>query len=102
MKIFQYLLATFVASFMLIGCASKGNLAPKEVSETAKLFNPPKDGKAGLYIYRELGVGAALKKDIFINDKLIAESSPRMFFMKKLMEIKSIKYQQNQNFQIMT
>ncbi len=40
MKIFQYLLATFVASFMLIGCASKGNLAPKEVSETAKLFIP--------------------------------------------------------------
>ena len=84
MKIFQYLLATFVASFMLIGCASKGNLAPKEVSETAKLFNPPKDGKAGLYIYRELGVGAALKKDIFINDKLIAESSPRMFFYEEV------------------
>ena len=84
MKIFQYLLATFVASFMLIGCASKGNLAPKEVSETAKLFNPPKDGKAGLYIYRELGVGAALKKDLFINDKLIAESSPRMFFYEEV------------------
>ena len=58
--------------------------APKEVSETAKLFNPPKDGKAGLYIYRELGVGAALKKDIFINDKLIAESSPRMFFYEEV------------------
>ena len=84
MKIFQYLLATFVASFMLIGCASKGNLAPKEVSENTKLFNPPKDGKAGLYIYRELGVGAALKKDIFINDKLIAESSPRMFFYEEV------------------
>ena len=52
MKIFKYLLATFVAIFILVGCASKSNYAPKEVSDNAKLFNKPSDGKTGIYIYR--------------------------------------------------
>ncbi|WNL16483.1 DUF2846 domain-containing protein [Arcobacter cryaerophilus gv. pseudocryaerophilus] len=81
MKIFQYLLATFVASFMLVGCVSKSHLAKKEVSDNAKLFNKPSNEKAGLYIYRESGiVGSLTRKNLYIDDRFIAESSPNMFF----------------------
>jgi hypothetical protein len=84
MKIFQYLLATFVAIFILVGCASKSNYATKEVSDNAKLFNKPSDEKAGLYIYRDFEPGFILKKDLFIDDKLIAETSPNMFFYREV------------------
>ena len=80
MKIFQYLLATFVASFILVGCASKSNYAPKEVSDNAKLFNKPSDGKAGIYIYRIVSPGGTFEKDLFIDDKFIASSYSNMFY----------------------
>ena len=81
MKIFKYLLVTVVASFMLVGCVSKSHLAKKEVSDNAKLFNKPSDEKAGLYIYRESGiVGSLTRKNLYIDDRFIAESSPNMFF----------------------
>ena len=80
MKIFQYLLATFVASFILVGCASKSNYAPKEVSDNAKLFNKPSDGKAGIYIYRIVSPGGQFEMDLFIDDKFIASSYSNMFY----------------------
>ena len=80
MKIFQYLLATFVASFILVGCASKSNYAPKELSDNAKLFNKPSDGKAGIYIYRIVSPGGQFEMDLFIDDKFIASSYSNMFY----------------------
>ena len=80
MKIFQYLLATFVASFILVGCASKSNYAPKELSDNAKLFNKPSDGKAGIYIYRIVSPGGQFEMDLFINDMFIASSYSNMFY----------------------
>ena len=70
MKIFQYLLATFVAIFILVGCASKSNYAPKEVSDNAKLFNKPSDGKTGIYIYRIVSPGGLICQH-FIGQKKI-------------------------------
>ena len=80
MKIFQYLLATFVAIFILVGCASKSNYAPKEVSDNAKLFNKPSDGKTGIYIYRIVSPGGQFEMDLFIDDKFIASSYSNMFY----------------------
>ena len=80
MKIFQYLLATFVASFILVGCASKSNYAPKEVSDNAKLFNKPSDGKAGIYIYRIVSPGGQFEMDLFINDMFIDSSYSNMIY----------------------
>lgn len=69
-----------LAGILFSGCATV-QLEPKEVSEKAKLFNPPSEGKAGLYIFRRDSIfGAALKKDILVDDKCIGESAPKVFF----------------------
>jgi hypothetical protein len=65
------------------GCASVP-MESKERSSHAKAFNPPSDGKAGLYIYRSLGVGTALKKDIWVDGKCVGESAPNVFFYEEV------------------
>jgi hypothetical protein len=55
-------------------------MEPKEISAQAKLFNPPTEGNAGLYIYRDSTLGAALKKDILVDDKCLGQSAPKVFF----------------------
>lgn len=73
------LLAIAVVTSLLSGCASVP-MESKEVSSSAKMFEQPTEGNAGLYIYRSGGVGGALKKDIWINDKCIGETAPNVFF----------------------
>lgn len=46
----------------------------------AKEFNPPEEGKSGLYIYRSGSFGGALKKDIWVNEECVGESAPNVFF----------------------
>lgn len=68
-----------LAAFLLIGCAHVP-MATIEESNHAKEFNPPPEGKSGLYIYRAGGPGTALKKDIRIDDACLGESAPNVFF----------------------
>ena len=67
------------AALLLSGCASV-EMASKEESSKAKEFNPPSQGNAGVYIYRDSFIGKALKKDIWIDGKCIGESAPDVFF----------------------
>ncbi|MFA6144981.1 MAG: DUF2846 domain-containing protein [Sulfurimonas sp.] len=67
------------AILLTSGCATVP-MESKEVSARAKSFSPPSEGNAGLYIYRDSMLGAALKKDIWVNDKCIGESAPHIFF----------------------
>jgi hypothetical protein len=55
-------------------------MATKEESAKAKEFTEPKEGKAGVYLYRNSFVGRALKKDIWIDGKCVGESAPDVFF----------------------
>jgi len=55
-----------------------------EASARVKAFQPPSEGNAGLYIYRGSGVGTALKKDIWVDDKCIGESAPNVFFYEEV------------------
>lgn len=64
---------------LLSGCASV-EMASKADSAKAKEFNPPSQGNAGVYIYRDSFVGKALKKDIWIDAKCVGESAPDVFF----------------------
>ncbi len=64
---------------LLTGCASV-EMASKAESAKAKEFNPPAQGNAGVYIYRNSFMGRALKKDIWIDGKCIGESAPDVFF----------------------
>lgn len=75
-------LALLVLSLSVIlfsGCSSVP-LEPNEVSARAKAFNPPSEGKAGLYVYRDSFVGQALKKDVYINNKCLGETVNKVFF----------------------
>lgn len=67
------------AGILFSGCATV-QLEPKEVSQNAKQFNPPSEGNAGLYIFRDSIFGAALKKDIWVDSKCLGESAPLTFF----------------------
>ena len=69
----------FVVTILFSGCASVP-MASKESSDRAKLFGPPPQGRAGLYIYRGSGLGTALKKDIWVDGKCVGESAPNVFF----------------------
>jgi hypothetical protein len=61
------------------GCASVPMVQGAQSSQ-AKTFGPPPEGKAGLYIYRDSSLGAALKKDIWVDGECIGQSAPKVFF----------------------
>jgi len=75
----KYLLASILLISLFSGCSTVP-LELKEVSDRAKLFNLPSDEKSGIYVYRDTFVGQALKKDIFIDNKCLGESSNKVFF----------------------
>jgi hypothetical protein len=70
---------TLATALLISGCASV-EMASKEESAKAKEFNPPAEGNAGLYVYRDSFVGKALKKDIWVDGKCLGESAPDVFF----------------------
>ncbi|NQZ31347.1 MAG: DUF2846 domain-containing protein [Oceanospirillaceae bacterium] len=80
---FKKLLTVALLSLLFTGCASV-TMESSELSEQAKQFNPPADGKAGLYIYRSGVFGAALKKDLWVDGKCIGESAPNTFFYEEV------------------
>jgi hypothetical protein len=55
-------------------------MAPPEESMKAKEFNPPAQGNAGVYIFRNTSRAIFLKKDIWIDGECIGESAPNVFF----------------------
>lgn len=72
-------LAIALSVMFFSGCSTVP-LEPEEVSQAAKLFKNPSEGKAGLYVYRNSFVGQALKKDIWIDNKCLGESANNVFF----------------------
>ena len=78
----KLLLLAFAATFFA-GCASVP-MESSEMSDTAKQYNPPSSGNAGLYIYRAGSFGGALKKDVCIDGKCIGETAPNIFFYEEV------------------
>lgn len=71
-----------VAAMLLSACASVP-MAPLEKSYELKQFKAPPQEQSGIYIYRpNTIVGAALKKDIYIDNQFIGESAKGTFFYK--------------------
>ena len=68
---------------VLTGCASVPLESPEE-SDRLKQFNPPTEGKAGLYIYRSGVFGGALKKNVYLNGECIGETAPNVFFYEEV------------------
>ncbi|MGX2973531.1 DUF2846 domain-containing protein [Ursidibacter arcticus] len=70
-------------ALFLTGCA-KTPLASLEQDAQAKQFNTPSKGLSGIYIYRDSILGSALKKNLYIDDKFIGESAPKVYFYKQV------------------
>lgn len=77
------LMLILVATSLLAGCATVP-MESKEQSNMAKMFNPPSEGNAGLYIYRSGSFGGALKKDVWVDGKCIGETAPNVFFYEEV------------------
>ena len=79
----KVLMSIVVATSLLAGCATVP-MESKEKMNMAKMFSPPSEGNAGLYIYRSGVIGGALKKDVWVDDKCIGETAPNVFFYEEV------------------
>lgn len=64
---------------LMSGCATVP-MADKGTLDAAKSFAAPAEGKAGVYVFRNSALGAALKKDIWIDGECLGESANKVFF----------------------
>ena len=76
----HFMMSAAALSFaVLTGCAS----VPMESSETDqahKAFSAPPQDQAGLYIFRDSMLGAALKKSVKIDGEVIGETAANTYF----------------------
>ncbi|CAA0125035.1 Uncharacterised protein [Halioglobus japonicus] len=77
------LITTAMTISLLSACASVP-MESAEQSDRAKLFSPPSNDKAGLYIYRSGSFGGALKKDVWVDGKCVGETAPNIFFYEEV------------------
>ena len=77
-------LATIITTATLAGCSSVP-MESKEVANKAKEFNAPSKDTAGIYVYRkDTFVGAALKKDVWIEKDCVGQTAKGVFFYKEV------------------
>ena len=77
-------------STLAAGCASVP-LETAQINKVAKQFDPPSDGKAGLYIYRNTFYGGAAHTDVMVDGHCIGSSAPYVFFYEEVEGDKSHK-----------
>ncbi|WP_120428800.1 DUF2846 domain-containing protein [Acinetobacter baylyi] len=74
-----------VISCLFVGCASVPQ-ADAINAQKAKQLAPPSDGNAAIYVYRSNSVvGAALKKDVWLDGKCLGETARGTFFYKEVL-----------------
>lgn len=75
---------TLIAFLFLSGCASVP-MAASDKDAAMKTFKTPPANKSGLYVYRDSYLGAALKKNIYLDGKFIGESAAKTYFYRDIM-----------------
>ncbi len=73
------LIVVAAVTALVAGCASVP-MEPEAAVSKAMAFEAPAQGDAGLYIYRDSILGAALKKDVWVDGECIGETAPNVFF----------------------
>ncbi|WP_415904770.1 DUF2846 domain-containing protein [Neptuniibacter sp. QD48_55] len=80
----KVVLATVIATASLAGCSSVP-MESRAVEMQAKEFNPPSEDTAGIYVFRkDTFVGAALKKDVWIEKECVGQTAKGVFFYKEV------------------
>lgn len=74
------IILSFLLGFIVVGCAAKVPMDSIDNDKNLKEFNPPPEGKSGVYVYRDSLLGRALTKRVDINGKTIGETAPDVFF----------------------
>ncbi|MCQ4262115.1 hypothetical protein CXK91_14610 [Stutzerimonas stutzeri] len=64
---------------LLSGCASVP-MESADKDQALKSFSAPPQDQAGLYIFRDSSLGAAVKKTIKIDDEVIGETAAKTYF----------------------
>lgn len=78
------ILLPVVLSLAFVGCASVPQATP-QLSQQAKKLDAPTEGNAAIYVYRSNSiVGAALKKDVWIDGECLGETARGTFFLKEV------------------
>lgn len=80
---FKKISLVVLTSTLFVGCASVPMESADRMNEV-KAFPAPAAGKAGLYIYRTGVLGAALKKDVWVDGDCIGQSAPDVFFYEQV------------------
>ena len=70
-------------STLAAGCASVP-LETAQINKVAKQFDPPSDGRAGLYIYRNTSFGGAGYFDVWVDGRCIGATAPYVFFYEEV------------------
>ncbi|MBC9229618.1 DUF2846 domain-containing protein [bacterium SPL81] len=74
----------FIIAVAFVGCASVPT-ANNQLNEQAKNLTAPSQGQAAVYVYRSNSVvGAALKKDVWIDGDCLGETARGTFFLKEV------------------
>jgi hypothetical protein len=87
---FKKIVIIALVSTLAAGCASVP-LETAQITKVAKQFDPPSDGKAGLYIYRNTFYGGAAYTDVMVDGYCIGSSAPYVFFYEEVEGNKSYK-----------
>lgn len=78
----SFLTAAVLAASLATGCASV-NMADTTQDAQRKTFSAPAD-KAGIYIYRNETMGAAIKMPVAINGQVIGETAANTYLYKEV------------------
>ena len=95
---FKRIFCIITLSGLFVGCASVPTESA-QITDTIKEFKSPSSDNAGLYIYRTTSLlGAALKKDIWVDDECIGETARGVFFYKEVLGDKEHKVSTESEF----
>ncbi|MCC4800283.1 hypothetical protein BCT30_15675 [Enterovibrio norvegicus] len=88
-----------IATLGLSGCASVPMVSDADTSAAKEFKAPISSDNAGIYVYRvDSAIGAALKKDVFINDECVGETAPGIFFYHEVLAGKGTKVSTESEF----
>lgn len=72
-------IGVFATLLFLASCATVPQ-GDSTLDAKLKTFEPPPATKAGIYIYRSMGIGTAVKRSLFIDDVRIGDSAPNFYY----------------------